>query len=480
MIKNIILCASLAMGACLLPVSSGSAKVQSRNLEELPAPYEYYYGIYLNGIKVGWMKSGFAIEKNRAIFSVNLQASVAGMGQVSKIQLSESRAYNIKNGNLENLQFLQGSSTGAVRITGKRSGSQMVVKISAGGQVQEKTISTQEALWDALALYRFREKPALGQKEQAQRFDASMLKNMQVEYHVDALEKRVFAGIESQTIKVTASYTDLGIKETSWIDHEGKILETQVGGFFIARLETKDEAMRLDYKQDLLVSAVVKSPKLIRNSILLNKLDLTMQGFGDNLPPTSERQKIRQGQNVTSLSLTRDLPFKGMLNPNKDASMHTYLESTPFVQSKNRKLIEKAKEVVGDTKSLHRILEKLTNFVYRHIKDEYVPAYSNALEALNSGRGDCTEHSVLFVALARALGLPARVAVGIAYWPPGKGFGWHAWAEVFAEERWLSVDPTWAQPIADATHIKLADGGPAEQARIVMLLGQLRIHEMMF
>jgi hypothetical protein len=70
------------------------------------------------------------------------------------------------------------------------------------------------------------------------------------------------------------------------------------------------------------------------------------------------------------------------------------------------------------------------------------------------------------------------VAVGVAYWPPGKGFGWHAWAEVLAGGSWYSVDPTWGQAIADATHIKLAAGDPAEQARIVMLLGQLRIESL--
>ena len=124
---------------------------------------------------------------------------------------------------------------------------------------------------------------------------------------------------------------------------------------------------------------------------------------------------------------------------------------------------------------LPEVVARLSHYVFTHVQDEYVPAYSNALEALESGRGDCTEHSVLFVGLARALGIPARVAVGIAYWPPGGGFGWHAWGEVWANGRWYTVDPTWDQPIADATHIKLAGGGPAEQARIVMLLGRLRV-----
>ena len=116
-------------------------------------------------------------------------------------------------------------------------------------------------------------------------------------------------------------------------------------------------------------------------------------------------------------------------------------------------------------------------FVDNHVKDSYVPSFSNALEVLQSERGDCTEHSVLFVGLARALKIPARVAVGIGYWPAGEGFGWHAWAEVQVDGKWYAVDPTWNQVNADATHIKLADGDAMQQARIVMLLGKLSILE---
>jgi transglutaminase-like putative cysteine protease len=149
--------------------------------------------------------------------------------------------------------------------------------------------------------------------------------------------------------------------------------------------------------------------------------------------------------------------------------------ATPFIQSDDAELRAKAQEVAGDAKTLAEVNARLVAFVYGYIKDEYVPAYSNALEALHSGRGDCTEHSILYVAMARALGIPARVAVGIAYWPAGGGFGWHAWAEINDGARWITVDPTWNQPVADVTHVKLAGGGPAEQARIVMLLGNLHI-----
>jgi transglutaminase-like putative cysteine protease len=160
------------------------------------------------------------------------------------------------------------------------------------------------------------------------------------------------------------------------------------------------------------------------------------------------------------------------------AAVKEALLPTPFIQSDAPELVAAGKKAIGNAQDVYTASSRLVQFVVKHMKSEYVPAYSNALDANRTAKGDCTEHSILYVGLARAVGIPARVAVGIAYWPPGDGFGWHAWAEIFVGGAWMSVDPTWGQPIADATHVKLADGGPAEQARIVMLLGQLKIVDM--
>jgi transglutaminase-like putative cysteine protease len=39
----------------------------------------------------------------------------------------------------------------------------------------------------------------------------------------------------------------------------------------------------------------------------------------------------------------------------------------------------------------------------------------SAREVLRTKVGDCNEHTALYVAMARAAGLPARIAVGLAY-----------------------------------------------------------------
>jgi len=89
------------------------------------------------------------------------------------------------------------------------------------------------------------------------------------------------------------------------------------------------------------------------------------------------------------------------------------------------------------------------------LSDQHVASH-----VLASRVGDCSEMSLLFIALARASGVPARRVVGLAATSAdgAPAFGLHAWAEVALRGRWVPVDPTWNEPVADATHIALHVG----------------------
>jgi transglutaminase-like putative cysteine protease len=94
---------------------------------------------------------------------------------------------------------------------------------------------------------------------------------------------------------------------------------------------------------------------------------------------------------------------------------------------------------------------------------------------LRSGKGDCTEHALLFVALARSAGIPARGVHGLVYanyGDGGPGLYWHAWAEVRVGDEWIAVDPTFDQDVADATHITLGRGAKVDA---VGLIGSLTV-----
>ena len=79
---------------------------------------------------------------------------------------------------------------------------------------------------------------------------------------------------------------------------------------------------------------------------------------------------------------------------------------------------------------------------------------------------------MLYVALARSVGLPARTAAGLVYLR-GR-FYYHAWPEVWLG-RWVAVDPTLGQFPADAAHLRFVTGELARQLDLVRLIGRLRL-----
>jgi transglutaminase-like putative cysteine protease len=153
-----------------------------------------------------------------------------------------------------------------------------------------------------------------------------------------------------------------------------------------------------------------------------------------------------------------------------------YLKPEPLIQSDDPVIVETAQGLVNWRfmwdKDPKRITRVLTTEINRMLEKEITFSIPNARQVLESRRGDCNEHTVLFVAMARALGLPARTAVGLVY--VDGAFFYHAWPEVWLGE-WVAVDPTFGQVPADAAHLRFVIGGIAQQVEIVRLIGNLHI-----
>jgi hypothetical protein len=79
---------------------------------------------------------------------------------------------------------------------------------------------------------------------------------------------------------------------------------------------------------------------------------------------------------------------------------------------------------------------------------------------------------MLFAALARAAGIPAKVSVGLVY--TRNRFYYHAWNEVFLGA-WMTADPLMGQMPADVTHIKFVEGDLDRQAEMVRVIGQVEL-----
>ena len=128
--------------------------------------------------------------------------------------------------------------------------------------------------------------------------------------------------------------------------------------------------------------------------------------------------------------------------------------------------------MIGGESDLARAAERLVRWVYDNLDKEITLSVPSARQVLDQRRGDCNEHTVLYVALARAAGLPARTAAGLVY--VRDRFYYHAWPEVWLG-RWVPVDPTLGQFPADASHLRFVTGGLARQVELVRLIGLLEL-----
>ncbi len=124
------------------------------------------------------------------------------------------------------------------------------------------------------------------------------------------------------------------------------------------------------------------------------------------------------------------------------APAKAFLAPERFVETDHPLIRAKAAELAGaDSLSTAR---KLFTWVSGHVRDTgYVRQDHGALYALQHQQGDCTESMYLFMALARANGIPAKAVAG--YVLDGNGVlrpeAYHNWAEFDADGVWRIADP---------------------------------------
>jgi transglutaminase-like putative cysteine protease len=115
---------------------------------------------------------------------------------------------------------------------------------------------------------------------------------------------------------------------------------------------------------------------------------------------------------------------------------------------------------------------RLMDWIQANIQKRPVLSMPDALATLENRMGDCNEHAMLFAALARAAGIPARVEAGLVYMQ-GR-FYYHAWNLLFLG-RWVTADALFNQIPADVTHVRLVTGSMQQQFDLLGVMGQLRI-----
>jgi hypothetical protein len=122
-----------------------------------------------------------------------------------------------------------------------------------------------------------------------------------------------------------------------------------------------------------------------------------------------------------------------------------YLQPERLVPS-DATIVATARTAVGDRESDLMKARALYDFVmdqmtYKKFGEGW--GQGDAMFACNSLYGNCTDYHAYFIGLARAVGIPARFAIGASIPSErneGGTDGYHCWAEFYAEGKWWPVD----------------------------------------
>ncbi|MDQ7783628.1 MAG: transglutaminase-like domain-containing protein [Desulfomonilaceae bacterium] len=281
------------------------------------------------------------------------------------------------------------------------------------------------------------------------------------------------AGRKIDAWRVRASMRSVDL--VMWIDDEGRLLKGRMPlGITVVRSDRREIANEMSGTRDLpeLVSlTAVPVSGSIPDAEDLKLVRLQVQGTGDwGFPANDFRQKFENSE----LTVTREeIPKATYSLPNGEPQMEEYLKSSRFIRSDNPEIVKTAREIIGKETDPVKAARLINNWVFKNLKKVPTPAVPDAHTVLLSRQGDCNEHAVLAVSLARAVGLPAKIAVGLVY--SGEGFYYHAWVAYWAGKTWFTGDPLMNQMPVGPTHVTLLYGDVDKHVNVISFLGRLKL-----
>jgi len=453
-------------------------------------------GVYYRGEKIGFTVSQTTATADgfQLLEDARLQMSLLGATTAAAIRTSAQLDREFA---LRSFDFSLDPGTGSVQVTGRVAGKHisLTIKTTSGTQTEERDLDDVPVL----SLNLPRRLAAQGLKAGTQQrfvvFDPATLRSETVTIAIGKREVvNVFAPavvkiggqeVRSRTNRpIPAFRVELafaGLRTSSWITDTGEVVREESPLGLLSVREAPEDAQRLAIggriQGDLLESAAVLPRRSTKNRIDdprdVRRIRIRIEGADLASPEMRGAGQSVQGD-ILEIVDARSLRAEPA-----DPDLARYLRPEPLIESDDPAIkLEAAKAVAGVADPRARA-ERLTRIVNGMLDKKPTVSLPSAREVLRTKVGDCNEHTALYVAMARAVGIPARIAVGLAY---SRGaFYYHAWPEVYLDEGqgrglWLPVDPTFNQFPADATHVRMTRGGLDRQAAILPLIGHLKMN----
>ncbi|MCC6766217.1 MAG: transglutaminase domain-containing protein [Deltaproteobacteria bacterium] len=435
------------------------------------AARDEWFGLYKDGRKIGWAHRAVARRDTGYVFTEESRITLAMLGTRQSLE-STLRAETDPAFALRTFGYTL--VTPAATFTASGTSDDRTLRARYGPQGRETDLvlplSEPIALPSTLRPRVLADRPEPGARYRVPVFNPLTARAEPMVVMVEARERLATRAGVVETLRLAEEHQS--VKTRAWIDGDGNVVrEEALLGFTLEReprdtaLAAPDEAAPLD----LVAASAIPLDGAIADPRSAMRLTLRVRGAGAAAIPSDPP---RQRWAADLLTITREpLPDARPRLGDVPADLgHEVLAAGPFVEADDPAIRAAAADALGDAADARTAAERLLHWVHAAIEKTPSVTVPSAREVLASRRGDCNEHAVLLAALARAAGIPARVVAGAVY--ANDGFYYHAWNELWVGA-WVSADAVFDQLPADATHVKLIEGGLERQMTLMNVIGRL-------
>ena len=272
--------------------------------------------------------------------------------------------------------------------------------------------------------------------------------------------------------KVIVKY--IGTESIIWITEDGKevkeVFEPSLTSYISNKenaLNKKNSSFNIAEKTSVPSSKYIHNPRSTKRMVVrLKGLD-TFQGLtvNDGYYQFLDGEVIEIRSPELTATAAYNIPYNG-------GAESEFLSSSILINKDDRNIISQSKNIVKSEKNSLKAVKLINQWIYENLEKIPTVSIPTAVDVLSAKKGDCNEHAVLFAAMARSVGIPTKVVLGLVYLE-GR-FYYHAWNEVYLGS-WVPVDSTFGQFPADATHVKLLEGDISKSPEILRVVGKIKL-----
>ena len=439
---------------------------------------EQWFGMYVKGKKVGYARVSVraparapAGAAGHVVWSVAGRLRTSGLGVSTDVSFDEQRLYDAKPPYaLVEMRSREDSGAGAVERVHRNGAAEMIAAHTTDGRAltERRLPASRETLLAVLDQGAIEPSELRrGQRVVVVEFDSTSESDKKTTIEVVDVRRERLSGVETLVAVLSSrSEGEQAVTETH-VAGGGVILRASLGEGIELRWEEKARAQSNVVGFDMIADAV-EVDRPLGDPAGLRELHLVV-GVGKNFTlrdaPNQEVTRRPDGKLDVALHARPGLPVTpaeraAALRDDGRADM-------------GRAVADLSRSLTAGAAGRDEQVGRMVDWVFRNLTKSLSSNLTTASQVLDRRAGDCTEHALLFVALARAAGIPAREVSGLVYMGDDvRRFGWHAWAEVELDGRWMQVDPSWGERVANATHLTL---GVGDESDWVTMMGTLTI-----